>query len=65
MTGSVRPWASQGRCVGLLALDAPPPIAEDVSTTQLYTELEPDELAALHAEASPIADLIRRAGLVA
>ncbi len=38
---------------------------EDVSTTQLYTELEPDELAALHAEASPIADLIRRAGLVA
>ena len=38
---------------------------ESLSTTQLYTVLEPDELATLHADASPIAGLIRLAGLVA
>jgi site-specific recombinase XerC len=38
---------------------------ELLATTQIYTELDPDELAALHAEASPIADLVARAGLAA
>jgi site-specific recombinase XerD len=38
---------------------------ESLSTTQIYTELDPDELAQLHAEASPINDLMRRAGLKA
>lgn len=36
---------------------------DDIRTTQIYTELDDDELAALHAEASPIAGLMERAGL--
>lgn len=33
----------------------------NLSTTQIYTQLATDELAAIHAEASPIADLLRAA----
>lgn len=36
---------------------------EALSTTQIYTELSPEELAELHAEASPVAGLMRQAGL--
>jgi integrase/recombinase XerC len=38
---------------------------ESLSTTQIYTELDTDELAALHAEASTIPALLARAGLKA
>ncbi len=34
---------------------------KDISTTQLYTKLPPDQLAELHAEASPIARLVAAA----
>jgi site-specific recombinase XerD len=38
---------------------------ESLSTTQIYTELDPDELDELHARASPIAALMEQAGLLA
>ncbi len=34
---------------------------KDITTTQLYTKLPPDQLAELHAEASPIARLVAAA----
>lgn len=36
---------------------------EQLSTTQIYTELDAEELAALHEEATPIPALLARAGL--
>ena len=37
---------------------------ESITTTQIYTKLTPEDLAVLHAEASPISVLVQKAGLV-